>query len=130
MASEKIQGILDTVGGLSVLELNELVKELQEQWGVTAAVAGPAVAAGGGGGEAAPAAAEEQTEFDVILKDVGAQKIQVIKAIREVQPTLGLKEAKEVADNAPKAVAEGVTKEDAEKMKEKLEAAGASVELK
>ena len=130
MASEKIQGILDTVGDLSVLELNELVKELQEQWGVTAAVAGPAVAAGGGGGEAAPAAAEEQTEFDVILKDVGAQKIQVIKAIREVQPTLGLKEAKEVADNAPKAVAEGVEKAEAEKMKEKLEAAGASVELK
>ena len=130
MASEKIQGILETVGGLSVLELNELVKELQEQWGVTAAVAGPAVAAGGGGGDAAPAAAEEQTEFDVILKDVGAQKIQVIKAIREVQPTLGLKEAKEVADNAPKAVAEGVAKEDAEKMKEKLEAAGAVVELK
>ena len=130
MASEKIQGILDTVGGLSVLELNELVKELQEQWGVTAAVAGPAVAAAGGGGDAAPAAVEEQTEFDVILKDVGAQKIQVIKAIREVQPTLGLKEAKEVADNAPKAVAEGVAKEDAEKMKEKLEAAGASVELK
>ena len=128
MASEKIQGILDTVGGLSVLELNELVKELQEQWGVTAAVAGPAAAA------AAPAeaaaAVEEQTEFDVILKDVGAQKIQVIKAIREVQPTLGLKEAKEVADNAPKAVAEAVSKEDAEKMKEKLEAAGATVELK
>ena len=128
MASEKIQGILDTVGGLSVLELNELVKELQEQWGVTAAVAGPAAAAAGPA-EAAPAA-EEQTEFDVILKDVGAQKIQVIKAIREVQPTLGLKEAKEVADNAPKAVAEAVSKEDAEKMKEKLEAAGASVELK
>ncbi len=128
MASEKIQGILETVGGLSVLELNELVKELQEQWGVTAAVAGPAAAAAGPA-EAAPAA-EEQTEFDVILKDVGAAKIQVIKAIREVQPTLGLKEAKEVADNAPKAVAEGVSKEDAEKMKEKLEAAGASVELK
>ena len=130
MASEKIQGILDTVGGLSVLELNELVKELQEQWGVTAAVAA-APASGGGGGDAAPAAAaEEQTEFDVILKDVGAQKIQVIKAIREVQPTLGLKEAKDVADNAPKAVAEGVEKAEAEKMKEKLEAAGAVVELK
>ena len=128
MASEKIQGILDTVGGLSVLELNELVKELQEQWGVTAAVAGPAVAAAGPA-EAAPAA-EEQTEFDVILKDVGAQKIQVIKAIREVQPTLGLKEAKDVADSAPKAVAEAVTKEDAEKMKEKLEAVGAVVEIK
>ena len=131
MASEKIQGILDTVGGLSVLELNELVKELQEQWGVTAAVAsaGPAVGTGTGDG-GAPESAVEQDEFDVILKDVGAQKIQVIKAIREVQPTLGLKEAKEVADNAPKAVAEAVSKEDAEKMKEKLEAAGAVVELK
>ena len=129
MASEKIQGILDTVGGLSVLELNELVKELQEQWGVTAAVAGPAVS-NGTTDDGPKVEAEAQTEFDVILKDVGAQKIQVIKAIREVQPTLGLKEAKEVADNAPKAVAEGVTKEDAEKMKEKLEAAGASVELK
>lgn len=129
MASEKIQGILDTVGGLSVLELNELVKELQEQWGVTAAVAGPAASTGTT--DTGPAVEDEvQTEFDVILKDVGAQKIQVIKAIREVQPTLGLKEAKEVADNAPKAVAEGVSKEDAEKMKEKLEAAGASVELK
>ena len=128
MASEKIQGILDTVGGLSVLELNELVKELQEQWGVTAAVAGPAAAAAGPA-EAAPVA-EEQTEFDVILKEAGAQKIQVIKAVREVQPTLGLKEAKEVVDSAPKAVAEGVTKEDAEKMKEKLEAVGAVVEIK
>ena len=128
MASEKIQGILDTVGGLSVLELNELVKELQEQWGVTAAVAGPAAAAAGPA-EAAPAV-EEQTEFAVILKEAGAQKIQVIKAVREVQPTLGLKEAKEVVDSAPKAVAEGVTKEDAEKMKEKLEAAGAVVEIK
>lgn len=132
MASEKIQGILDTVGGLSVLELNELVKELQEQWGVTAAVAAPAAGGGGGGGGAVEAApvAEEQTEFDVILKEVGAQKIQVIKAIREVQPTLGLKEAKDVADSAPKAVAEGVTREDAEKMKEKLEAVGAVVEVK
>ena len=130
MASEKIQGILDTVGGLSVLELNELVKELQEQWGVTAAVAAaPAAGGGGGAAEAAPVA-EEQTEFDVIIKEAGAQKIQVIKAVREVQPTLGLKEAKEVVDSAPKAVAEGVTKEDAEKMKEKLEAAGAVVEIK
>ena len=129
MASEKIQGILDTVGGLSVLELNELVKELQEQWGVTAAVAGPAVAAAGG--DTGPIVEDDiQTEFDVILKEAGAQKIQVIKAVREVQPTLGLKEAKDVVDAAPKAVAEGVTKEDAEKMKEKLEAAGAVVEIK
>lgn len=130
MASEKIQGILDTVGGLTVLELNELVKELQEQWGVTAAVAA-APAAGGGGGDAAPAAAaEEQTEFSVIIKDAGAAKIQVIKAVREVVPALGLKEAKDLVDAAPKAVAENVTKEDAAKIKEKLEAAGATVEIK
>jgi large subunit ribosomal protein L7/L12 len=129
MATEKIQGILDTVGGLSVLELNELVKELQEQWGVTAAVAGPA--ASSGPSAAAPAAeVEVQTEFSVILKDAGAQKIQVIKAVREVVPSLGLKEAKDVVDAAPKAVVENVTQEDAQKAKEKLEAAGATVEIK
>ncbi len=129
MATEKIQGILDTVGGLSVLELNELVKELQEQWGVTAAVAAPS---GGGGGAAteAPAVVEEQTEFSVIIKEAGAQKIQVIKAVREVVPSLGLKEAKDVVDAAPKAVLENATKEDAQKAKEKLEAAGAVVEIK
>ena len=129
MASEKIQGILDTVGGLTVLELNELVKELQEQWGVTAAVAAAPAAGGGGGGEAAPAV-EEQTEFTVIIKDAGAQKIQVIKAVREVVPALGLKEAKDLVDSAPATVKDGLTKEDAEKMKEKLEAAGAGVEIK
>ena len=129
MATEKIQGILDTVGGLSVLELNELVKELQEQWGVTAAVAAPS---GGGGGAVAeaPAVVEEQTEFSVIIKEAGAQKIQVIKAVREVVPSLGLKEAKDVVDAAPKAVLENATKEDAQKAKEKLEAAGAVVEIK
>ena len=129
MASEKVQGIIDTVGGLSVLELNELVKELQDQWGVTAAVAAPS----GGGGPVAPtetAPVEEQTEFSVILKDAGAQKIQVIKAVREVVPSLGLKEAKDVVDAAPKAVVENVSKDDAQKAKEKLEAAGASVEIK
>ena len=130
MATEKIQGILDTVGGLSVLELNELVKELQEQWGVTAAVA-TAPAANTGTGDGAPSApVEEQTEFTVMLKDAGAQKIQVIKAVREVVPSLGLKEAKDVVDGAPKAVVENVSKEDAQKAKEKLEAAGASVEIK
>jgi large subunit ribosomal protein L7/L12 len=128
MASEKVQGIIETVGGLTVLELNELVKELQEQWGVTAAVAGPAAGPAGPAAEAAPV--EEQTEFSVILKDAGAQKIQVIKAVREVVPALGLKEAKDVVDGAPKAVVEGVSKEDAQKAKEKLEAAGASVEVK
>ncbi|BCM93864.1 50S ribosomal protein L7/L12 [Abditibacteriota bacterium] len=130
MASEKIQGILDTVGGLSVLELNELVKELQEQWGVTAAVAAAPAAGGGGGAAEAAAPVEEQTEFSVILKEAGAQKIQVIKAVREVVPSLGLKEAKDVVDGAPKAVVENVSKEDAQKAKEKLEAAGASVEIK
>lgn len=128
MASEKIQGILDTVGALTVLELNELVKELQEQWGVTAAVAA-APAAAGGPVEAAPAA-EAKTEFDVVLKDAGAQKIQVIKAVREVEPSLGLKEAKDLVDGAPKTVKEGVSEEDAKKIKEKLEAAGATVEIK
>ena len=131
MASEKIQGILDTVGGLTVLELNELVKELQEQWGVTAAVAAPAAGGGGGGAtaDAAPAT-EEQTEFTVVLKDAGAAKIQVIKAVREVVEGLGLKEAKDLVDGAPATVKEGLTKEDAQKMKEKLEAAGAGVEIK
>lgn len=128
MASEKIQGILDTVGALSVLELNELVKELQEQWGVTAAVAA-APAAGGGAVEAAPVV-EEQTEFTVVIKDAGAQKIQVIKAVREVVPSLGLKEAKDLVDSAPANVAENVTKEDAAKIKEKLEGAGATIEVK
>lgn len=130
MATEKIQGILDTVGGLSVLELNELVKELQEQWGVTAAVAAAPSSGGGGGATEAAAPVEEQTEFSVIIKEAGAQKIQVIKAVREVVPSLGLKEAKDVVDAAPKAVLENATKEDAQKAKEKLEAAGATVEIK
>jgi len=130
MATEKIQGILDTVGNLSVLELNELVKELQEQWGVTAAVATAPAAGGGGGAVEAAAPVEEQTEFSVIIKEAGAQKIQVIKAVREVVPSLGLKEAKDVVDAAPKAVLENATKEDAQKAKEKLEAAGAVVEIK
>ena len=129
MAAEKIQGILDTVGNLSVLELNELVKELQEQWGVSAAVATAPAAGGGGGGEAAPVV-EEQTEFTVIIKDAGAQKIQVIKAVREVVPALGLKEAKDLVDSAPATVKDGLTKEEAEAMKGKLEAAGAGVEVK
>ena len=131
MASEKIQGVLETVGGLTVLELNELVKELQEQWGVTAAVAAPSAGGGGGGATAdAPAATEEQTEFTVIIKDAGAAKIQVIKAVREVVPALGLKEAKDLVDGAPATVKDGLTKEEANAMKEKLEAAGAGVEIK
>ena len=131
MASEKVSQVLDMVGNMTVLELNELVKTLQDEWGVTAAVAAAPAAAmpsGDGGGAAAPV--EEQTEFQVVIKDAGAQKIQVIKAVREVVPSLGLKEAKDVVDAAPKAVLENATKEDAQKAKEKLEAAGAVVEIK
>lgn len=131
MASEKVTQVLDMVGGMTVLELNELVKTLQDEWGVTAAVAAPVaggVIAPGGTDGAAPA--EEQTEFTVVLKEAGAQKIQVIKAVREVVPNLGLKEAKDLVDGAPATVKDGVTKEDAQKMKEKLEAAGASVDIK
>ena len=124
MASEKIMNIIETVKGLTVVELNELVKAIEEEFGVTAAaavVAGPAAAA-------APAA-EEKTEFDVVLKDVGANKIAVIKVVRELTG-LGLKEAKDLVDAAPKTVKEGASKEDAEKIKAALEAVGATVEIK
>lgn len=125
-----IQELIDTVKGMTVLELNELVKALQEEFGVSAMAmaAGPAVAAGG----AAPAAeaAEEQTEFDVVLTGAGDKKIQVIKAVRELVSGLGLKEAKDLVESAPKALKEGVSKEEAEEMKAKLEAEGASVEIK
>ncbi len=121
--------ILDSIANLTVLELSELLKEFEEKFGVTAAAAAPvfaAPAAGGGGGEAA---AEEQDEFDVVLTAAGDKKIQVIKEVRALT-NLGLKEAKDLVDGAPKPVLEKVTKEDAEKAKEKLEAAGGSVELK
>jgi large subunit ribosomal protein L7/L12 len=130
MASEKVAQVMETVGGLTVLELNELVQTLQEEWGVSAAVAAPVAVAGGGGGDGAAAPVEEQTEFTVVLKDAGAQKIQVIKAVREVLPALGLKEAKDLVESAPATVKEDATKEEAEEMKKKLEAAGASVEVK
>ncbi|HVF10907.1 MAG TPA: 50S ribosomal protein L7/L12 [Abditibacteriaceae bacterium] len=133
MASEKVTQALDLVGGMTVLELNELVKTLQDEWGVTAAVAAPmggGVIAPGPSDGTAPAAAEEQTEFTVVLKEAGAQKIQVIKAVREVVPALGLKEAKDLVEAAPTNVKDGITKEEAAQMKEKLEAAGASVEVK
>ena len=129
MASEKVAQALELVGGLTVLELNELVKTLQEEWGVTAAVAAAPAAAAAPAGDA-PAAAEEQTEFTVVIKDAGAQKIQVIKAVREVVPSLGLKEAKDLVEGAPANVKEDVTKEEAEEMKKKLEAAGAVIEIK
>ena len=115
--------ILEAIKGMTVLELNDLVKAIEEEFGVTAA-APMAMAAGGGA-----AAEEEKTEFDVILSAVGDQKIKVIKAVREITG-LGLKEAKEVVDNAPKALKEGVTKEEAEEIKTKLAEVGATVEVK
>ena len=123
--------ILDGISELSVLELSELLKEFEERFGVTAAapvaVAAAAPAGGGGGGEAA--AEEEKSEFDVILTGAGDKKIQVIKEVRSLT-SLGLKEAKDLVDGAPKPVLERVNKEDAEKAKAQLEGAGATVELK
>jgi len=122
------EDILDGISALTVIELKELLDAFEERFGVTAAApAAVAVAAVAGGGGAA--AEEEQDEFDVILKDGGAQKIQVIKAVRELT-SLGLKEAKDLVDSAPKAVLEKVSKDDAAKAKAKLEEAGAGVEVK
>jgi large subunit ribosomal protein L7/L12 len=124
--------ILEAIDGMTVLELSELVKAFEERYGVTAAapvaVAAAAGPAGGGDG-AAPAAAEEQTEFEAVLTDVGPNKILVIKAVRELTG-LGLKEAKDLVDAAPKAVKEGVNREEADAVKEKLAEAGATVEVK
>ena len=127
MASEKITAMIEEVKTLTVLELAELVHALEEEFGVSAA-APVAVAAAPAAGAAAPAA-EEKTEFDVVLAEVGANKINVIKVVRELTG-LGLKEAKDLVDGAPKAVKEAVSKDDAEAMKKKLEEAGAKVELK
>jgi large subunit ribosomal protein L7/L12 len=123
--------ILEAIDGMTVLELSELVKAFEERYGVTAAapVAAAAAPAGGGGDGAAPAAAEEQTEFDAVLTEVGPNKILVIKAVRELTG-LGLKEAKDLVDAAPKAVKEGVNREEADAVKEKLAEAGAAVEVK
>lgn len=123
--SDKVAKLIEDVKALSVLELSELVKALEEEFGVSA-VAPVAVAAAPATGAAA---AEEKTEFDVILKSAGSQKIKVIKAVREITG-LGLKEAKDLVDGAPKAIKEGVSKEDAESMKAKLADAGAEVEVK
>jgi large subunit ribosomal protein L7/L12 len=112
----------------SILEIAQFGKYLQERWGVSAAPVAVAAAGGGGGGEAAPAV-EEKTEFSVILKEAGASKINVIKTVREITG-LGLKEAKDLVDGAPKAVKEGIGKDEAENIKKKLEDAGAGVELK
>jgi large subunit ribosomal protein L7/L12 len=121
-----LQKIVDQLSGLTVLEAADLAKLLEEKWGVSAA-APVAMMAAGGGAEAA--VVEEKTEFDVILTAAGAQKINVIKEVRAVT-SLGLKEAKDLVEGAPKAVKEGVSKDEAEKIKKQLEAAGATVELK
>jgi large subunit ribosomal protein L7/L12 len=129
MATLSTDDILDAIAGMTVLELSELKKAFEEKFDVTAA-APVAVAAAGGGGGAAPAEeAEEQSEFDVILAAAGDQKVKVIKAVRAISG-LGLKEAKDLVDNAPKPVLEKASKEDADKAKEALEAEGATVELK
>ncbi len=120
--------ILDSIAGMTVLELSELLKEFEEKFGVTAAAPAAAAPAAGGGGEAAPVE-EEKDEFDVVLTGAGDKKIQVIKEVRALT-SLGLKEAKDLVDGAPKAVLEKVTKDEANKAKAQLEAAGASVELK
>ena len=124
MASEKITNIIEEIKGLSLLDINELVKALEEEFGVSAVVA----AAPAAGGAAAPAA-EEKTEFDVILKEIGAKKLDVIKVAREITG-LGLKDAKDLVESAPKAIKEAVSKDTANEIKAKLEAAGAVVEIK
>ena len=124
MASEKITALIEEVKGLTVLELSELVHALEEEFGVSAA----AMAAPAAGGAAAPAE-EEKTEFDVVLAEIGAEKIKVIKAVREITG-LGLAEAKAAVEAAPKAIKEGVSKDEAEELKKKLEEVGAKVELK
>ena len=123
-----IDKIIEELSGLTVLEAADLVKGLEDKWGVSAAAPVAVAAAGGGGGDAAPA--EEKTEFDVVLTSDGGKKIQVIKAVREVKSGLGLAEAKGLVEGAPTAVLEGVSKDDAEAAKTKLEEAGAAVELK
>jgi len=122
----KVETILEEIKGLTLLEASDLVKKMEEAFGVSAAAA--TVVAGGGGGAAA-APAEEKTEFTVVLTDVGGNKINVIKAVREVT-SLGLKEAKDLVDGAPKTVKEGVTKDEAATIKKKFEDAGAKVEVK
>src|SRR6201997_3374575 len=128
--ANKVESILEEIKGLTLLEASDLVKKMEETFGVSAAAAAPVVMAGAaasGGAGAAPA--EEKTEFSVVLTEVGANKINVIKAVREVT-SLGLKEAKDLVDGAPKTVKEGVSKEEAETIKKKFTEAGATVEVK
>jgi len=124
--SDKIQDAFDIIKEMTIVELSELSTKMQDEFGVSPASAAPVVVAGGGDGGGA---AEEKTEFDVVLESAGAKKIQVIKAVREMT-SLGLKEAKDLVDSAPKAVKEGVAKEDAEAAKAKLEEVGATVVIK
>jgi large subunit ribosomal protein L7/L12 len=123
----KVDSILEEIKGLTLLEASDLVKKMEEAFGVSAAAAAPVAAAGGAAAGAAPA--EEKTEFTVTLTDVGGNKINVIKAVREVT-SLGLKEAKDLVDGAPKAIKEGVSKDEAATIKKKFEDAGAKVEIK
>jgi len=129
MANEKMDEMIKTIETMSVLELADLVKALEEKFGVSANIPMMAAPMGAQGGAAAAPAAEEKTTFTVVLTSAGANKISVIKEVRSMT-SLGLKEAKDLVDGAPKPVKEGVTKEEAEEMKKKLEAAGATVELK
>jgi len=123
------QDILEAIGSMSVLELSQLIKDMEEKFGVSAAAATVAVAAPGAGGGAGAAAAEEKTEFTVILMAAGENKVNTIKAVREVT-SLGLKEAKDLVDGAPKPLKEGISKADAEAIKKKMEEAGAKAEIK
>ena len=127
MANEKITAIVEEIKSLTILELNELVKAVEEEFGVSAAA--PVAVAGAGAGAAAAAPVEEKTEFDVILTGFGDKKLGVIKVIREITG-LGLKEAKDMVEGCPKTVKEGISKEDAEKIKAQLTEAGATVEIK
>jgi large subunit ribosomal protein L7/L12 len=133
MASDKVNSIIESIEGLNVLELVDLKKTMEDKWGVTAAApmafAAPGPAAAGGDGAAAAAPVEEQTEFDVILTAAGPNKIQVIKAVRELT-SLGLKEAKDLVEGAPKPVKEAVSKEEADAAKAKLVDAGATADIK
>jgi large subunit ribosomal protein L7/L12 len=128
MAS-KVESILEEIKGLTLLEASDLVKKMEEAFGVSAAAAAPVMVAGGGAAAGGGAPAEEKTEFAVVLTEVGANKINVIKAVREVT-SLGLKEAKDLVDGAPKTVKEGINKDEAATIKKKFEDAGAKVEIK
>src|SRR5271154_728224 len=127
--SSKVDTLLEQIKGLTLLEASDLVKKMEEAFGVSAAAAAPVMMAGGGAGAGAAAPVEEKTEFAVVLTEVGANKINVIKAVRE-GTSLGIKEAKDLVDGAPKTVKEGITKDEAATIKKKFEEAGAKVEIK